>query len=130
LKPTGPRNACGMACGQRLLERYGVRVFQSNLASGFYRGLEPRTLAENLNRYHKGWIGGYVGILLDQEIEALARKAPFIARIGGNPGHFVIVETVEDGVATIWDPEGGVTRSERYEEFVTMMTGVVYQSAL
>lgn len=35
------KNACGMACGQRLLSEHGISVFQSNLAKGFYKGLTP-----------------------------------------------------------------------------------------
>ncbi len=49
-----------MAGRQRLLGQQGIDVFQSNLSRGFYRGLEPQTLAENLNRFQPEWTGGYV----------------------------------------------------------------------
>ena len=100
-------NACGMACGRRLLGRQGIDVFQSNLSRGFYRGLEPQTLAANLNRYQPGWIGGYGDLLSEQQLAGLASRGPFIARIGGNPGHFVVVDAIENGVAKLWDPAGG-----------------------
>ena len=51
------KNACGMACGQRLLLEQGINVFQSNLAKGFYKGLTPENLAKNLNRHQPGWKG-------------------------------------------------------------------------
>jgi hypothetical protein len=116
-----------MACGQRLLSQPGIDVFQSNLSRGFYRGLEPKALAENLNRFQPGWTGGYVPLLSEPQLTGLASRGPFIARIGGNPGHFVVVDAIENGVARIWDPAGGVVRSQALSDFVGMVTGIVYR---
>lgn len=119
-------NACGMACGQHLLRRLGFDVFQSNLRRGFYKGLEPGALAENLSRYQAGWKGFYAYPDAG-DIAGLAARGPYIARIGGNPGHFVVVESVEDGVVQLWDPAGGLTRSQALGDFVGIVSGVVFR---
>lgn len=116
-----------MAFGQRLLGQEGIEVFQSNLSRGFYRGLEPQTLAANLNRYQPGWTGGYVGLLSEQQLTGLASRGSFIARLGGNPGHFVVVDSIENGVVKIWNPAGGVAQSQLLKDFVNVVSGVVYR---
>jgi hypothetical protein len=52
-------NACGMACGQKLLAEEQITVFQSNLSKGFYKGLTPERLALNMNEFGAGWKGFY-----------------------------------------------------------------------
>ena len=52
-------NACGMACGQKLLAEQEIAVFQSNLSKWFYKGLEPDVLAVNMNQFGSGWKGLY-----------------------------------------------------------------------
>jgi ABC-type bacteriocin/lantibiotic exporter with double-glycine peptidase domain len=115
-----------MACGQRLPRQQGFDVFQSNLRRGFYKGLEPQALAENLNRFQPGWKGFYA-YPTAEDIAGLATRGPYIARIGGNPGHFVVVESVENGLVKLWDPAGGVARSQALSDFVNIVSGVVFR---
>jgi Peptidase C39 family len=119
-------NACGMACGQQLLKEAGVEVFQSNLTEKFYRGLTPETLAENLNRFLPGWRGVYTYLSASQ-FRGLASRGSFIARIGGNPGHFVIVDGVEAGMVLIRDPINGMSRVADFREFLDTVSGVVFR---
>ena len=120
-------NACGMACGQRLLTEQGISVFQSNLTKGFYKGLTPESLAANLNRHQSGW-QGFMADLTQKDIVGLfTTRGKYIARIGGNPGHFVTVESVSNGVVKYWDPSGGIIRSTSISEFTNMATGVVFR---
>jgi hypothetical protein len=116
-----------MACGRLLLCKQGVAVFQSNLTRGFHRGLEPETLAENMSRFQPGWKGGYVDVLSKQQFAWLADRGSFIARVGGNPGHFFVVVTVNDDEAMIWDPAEGDVRALLVEDLIDRMTGVVYR---
>ena len=121
------KNACGMACGQRLLSEQGINVFQSNLAKGFYKGLTPENLAKNLNRHQPGW-KGFMAELTQRDIAGLfSAHGKDIARIGGNPGHFVTVESVSKGVVKYWDPAGGVARSQSIGKFTDIATGVVFR---
>ena len=120
-------NACGMACGQRLLAEQGIKVFQSNLMKGFYRGLTPEKLAANMNRHQSGW-QGFMADLTQRDIAGLYEtRGKYIARIGGNPGHFVSVESVSSGVVKYWDPSGGVIKSQPINKFTNMATGVVFR---
>jgi RHS repeat-associated protein len=119
-------NACGMACGQRLLANEGIYVFQSNLARGFYRGLTPEQLAANLNRFSPGFQGFYAYPTAAQ-LSALARNGPFIARLGGNPGHFVVVESISSGTVRFFDPAGGVLRSRTLNDFAGSVSGLVFK---
>ena len=119
-------NACGMACGQQLLREHGVEVLQSQLTNGFYRGIEPARLIENMNRFMPGWTGGYAYPTAAQ-LTGLASRGSFIARIGGNSGHFVIVDSIQRGVVAIRDPAGGVARSLALSEFSEIVSGVIYR---
>jgi hypothetical protein len=120
-------NACGMACGQKLLSEQGISVFQSNLTKGFYKGLTPENLAANLNRQQPGW-KGFMADLTQRDIAGLySVHGKYIARIGGNPGHFVTVESVSNGVVKFWDPSGGVIKTQSIETFTDMATGVVFR---
>ena len=119
-------NSCGMACGQRVLRQEGIEVFQSNLTQGFYKGLTPQDHAANLNRFKPGWTGGFC-FPTAQELAGLASRGPVIARLGGNAGHFVVVEAVENGVVTFWDPASKAIRSEALSSIVEKMSGVVFR---
>ncbi len=119
-------NACGMAAGQRLLRRAGIDAFQSNLARRFYRGLEPKELAANLNRFQPGWQGGFVELTMGQFL-GLASRGPFIARIGGQPGHFVVVESVANGTVSFWDPLTGNIATTGAKDFLRILSGAVWR---
>jgi len=119
-------NACGMACGQRILAGDGINVFQSNLTRGFNRGLEPEVLAANLNRFQTGWRGGYAYPTADQ-LTGLASNGSFIARLGGNPGHFVNVESISNGVVRYWDPSGAVVNTQSLSSFTNNVSGLVWR---
>jgi RHS repeat-associated protein len=119
-------NSCGMACGQRLLASEGIAVFQSNLTRGFYRGLTPERLAANLNRFSPGFRGFYAYPTAAQ-LRGLASNGPFIARLGGNPGHFVTVESVSGGTVRFFDPAGGVVRTQALDDFVNSVSGLVFK---
>lgn len=123
------RNSCGCACGQQLLAERGVRVFQSNLAKGWYRGLTPQALAENLNRFSSGWKGGYLEGTR-QELLKLAGHGRFIARLGGNPGHFVVIDKVANETVYLTDPATGTNRTITMAEFLDIFSGAVWQSSL
>jgi hypothetical protein len=116
-----------MACGQRLLDQQGIRVFQSNLASGFWRGLTPQDLAANLNRFQPGWKGGFVPELTAQQLTDLAGQGPFIARLGPQAGHFVVVDAIENGIVKLWDPAGGLAKTVPLGEFRPVVTGLVWR---
>ncbi len=120
------KNACGMACGQRVLRQEGIEVFQSNLTQGFYKGLTPKDLAANLNRFKPGWTGGFY-YPTAQELAGLASRGSVITRLGGNPGHFVVVEAIENGVVRFWDPASNAIRSEAASSFVEKVSGVVFR---
>ena len=119
-------NGCGMACGQFILNSKGLLVFQSNLAKGFFKGLEPSTLARNLNAFQKGWKGGYVYPSAKQ-LTGLASNGKFIARIGGNPGHFVVVQSISKGRVNIWNPSGGINSSTSLSNFTKQVSGLVWK---
>ncbi len=123
------RHSCGCACGQQLLAEKGVQVFQSNLTKGWYRGLTPRALAENLNRFSFGWKGGYLEGTR-QELLKLAERGRFIARLGGNPGHFVVVDKVAHETVFLVDPATGIDRTMPVTEFLEVFSGAVWQSPL
>jgi hypothetical protein len=116
-----------MACGQRLLANEGITVFQSNLARGFYRGLTPEQLAANLNRFSPGYRGFYTDSTAS-ELTGLASNGQFIARLGGNPGHFVVVEGISNGIVRFFDPaEGGVFRTQALDSFIDLVSGLVFK---
>jgi hypothetical protein len=46
---------------------------------------------------------------------------------GGNPGHFVTVESVSNGVVKYWDPDGGIIRSQSIDKFTDIATGAVFR---
>jgi ABC-type bacteriocin/lantibiotic exporter with double-glycine peptidase domain len=119
-------NSCGCACGQQLLEEEGVQVFQSNLTRGWYRGLTPKDLAGNLNRFSVGWKGGYLEGTRE-ELMTLAARGKFIARLGGNPGHFVIVDQVADETLLIRDPADGSGYNMSVAEFIEIFSGAVWK---
>ena len=120
------KNACGMACGQRVLANEGIEVFQSNLAKGFWKGLTPEDLAANLNRFSSGWKGGMAYPTAEQ-LTGLASRGPFIARVGGNPGHFVTVESVSNGAVKFWNPAGGIARTQSLSSFTDIVSGLVWK---
>ena len=126
MKPQLTANSCGPACGSQLLRESGLDVFQSNLTTGFYRGMTPETLAANLNKFQSGWKGFYAYPSASQ-LSGLAAKGPFIARIGGNPGHFVIVDSVSAGKVFLRDPAGGVSRTMGLSDFESIISGVVFR---
>lgn len=119
-------NACGMACGQRLLAGEGLSVFQSNLARGFYKGLTPEQLAKNLNQFSSGFRGIYA-YPTSAQLRGLASNGQFIARLGGNPGHFVTVESIAGNTVRFFDPAGGVIRSQDLKEFTSTVSGLVFK---
>lgn len=121
------QNSCGCVCGQALLAERGIQVFQSNLTQGWYRGLTPQSLAANMNRFSAGWKGGYLEGT-HQELLKLTKHGRFIARLGGNPGHFVVVDEVVDGVVCLRDPATGVARALTVLEFLALFSGAVWQS--
>lgn len=104
----------------------GIEVFQSNLTQGFYKGLTPKDLAANLNRFKPGWTGGFY-YPTAQELAGLASRGSVITRLGGNPGHFVVVEAIENGVVRFWDPASNAIRSEAASSFVEKVSGVVFR---
>ncbi|MBI3423445.1 MAG: hypothetical protein HY011_10955 [Acidobacteria bacterium] len=122
------RHSCGCACGQQLLAEKGVQVFQANLTQGWYRGLTPQALAENLNRFSHGRKGGYLEGTY-QELLTLAAHGHFIARLGGNPGHFVVVDQVAGETVSLRDPATGVERKMMVVEFLDIFSGAVWQSS-
>lgn len=126
MTPQHTANSCGPACGSQLLREAGLDVFQSNLTSGFFRGMTPETLASNLNKFQPGW-QGYYAFPTAQQLAGLSSRGPFIARLGGNPGHFVIVDAVKAGKVLIRDPAGGVSRVEALSKFTETVSGVVHR---
>lgn len=120
-------NVCGMACGQKLLLEEGVTVFQSNLSNGFYKGLTPETLASNMNKFSSGWKGFYAYPDEKQILNLFSNNGKFVARIGGNPGHFVTVESVTPSTVKYWDPSGGVFKTYPLQEFMNNVSGIVYR---
>lgn len=116
-----------MACGQRLLGEQGVTVFQSNLTKGFYKGLSPENLAANMNRFKPGWKGFYGYPTSKQLSELFTSRGRFIARLGGNPGHFVNVESIKNGVVKYWDPNGGTFKTMPLDDFTNIVSGLVHQ---
>jgi len=121
------RCSCGCSCGQQLLAERGIQVFQSNPARGWYRGLTPQALAENLNRFSLGWQGGYLEGTR-QELLRLVERGCFIARLGGNPGHFVVVDCVADEIVYLRDPAIGASREMPVAEFLEVFSGAVWQA--
>ena len=126
MRPQLTANACGPACGSQLLRESGLDVFQSNLTSGWHRGLTPQALAQNMNGFQQGWRGGYAYPTASQ-LAGLASRGPFIARIGGNSGHFVIVDSIADGVVRFRDPSGGVACKKSISEFIDLVSGIVHR---
>ena len=121
-------NACGMACGQKLLAEQDVQVFQSNLTRGFYKGLTPDRLANNMNRFSNNWEGGMIEPVNKHQLSSLFNnKGKFIARLGGNPGHFVMVESFSSKNVKYWDPADGAYKSMSPDKFADLTTGIVYK---
>ncbi|NUG71454.1 hypothetical protein PYR74_12850 [Acinetobacter bereziniae] len=120
-------NACGMACGQKVLSERGIEVFQSNLAKGFYRGLTPEQLAKNINKFQSGWRGGMVNVEPGHIGGFYNAYGSYIARLGGNPGHFVTVQSVSGGMVRYWDPAGGVVKTQTVERFSQNVSGLVWK---
>ena len=118
------KNACGMACGQRILAKDGIEVFQSNLTHGFYKGLTPQDLASNLNRFKPGWTGGFY-YPSEHELTGISNRGPFITRLGGSPGHFVLVEEIENGMVKFWDPATNAIIFKPVGSFVDNVSGLV-----
>ena len=123
-------NACGMACGQKLLTEQDIHVFQSNLTDGFYRGLTPEQLARNMNKFDNNWTGIMAYPNIYQLIDVHNKFGNFIARVGGNPAHFVIVENISTKSVKIWDPSGGVSKIIPTNEFMNSVTGLVYRKGV
>lgn len=120
-------NACGMACGQRLLANQGIKVYQSNLANGFYKGLSPENLAKNMNQFQLGWKGFYGYPTAQQLTKLVEARGQLVARVGSNPGHFVNVESIKDGVVHFWDPNGGVVKNLPVDDFADIVSGLVHR---
>ncbi len=120
-------NACGMACGQKVLSERGIEVFQSNLAKGFYKGLSPEQLAKNINSYQSGWKG--VQALPEvRDIQGLySSYGSYIAMLGHSQRHFVTVQSVSGGIVRYWDPAGGVVKTMPIKQFATNTTGLVWK---
>ena len=123
-------NACGMACGQKLLTEQDIHVFQSNLTDGFYKGLTPEQLARNMNKFDNNWTGIMAYPNIYQLIDVHNKFGNFIARVGGNPAHFVIVENISTKSVKIWDPSGGVSKIIPTNEFMNSVTGLVYRKGV
>jgi hypothetical protein len=113
-----------MACGQRILVAEGISVFQSNLTRGFYRGLTAEQLAANLNRFSPG-LKGFYAYPTSSHLSGLAKNWPFVARLGGNPGHFVTVESISNGIVRFFDPAGGLTKTQALDDFANTVSGLV-----
>ena len=115
-----------LTCGQFVLKADGIIANQSNLAKGFFRGLEPGALANNLNKFQSGWKGGYVYPTANQ-LTGLASNGQFIARIGGNPGHFVVVKSISKGKVNIWDPNEALEYTDSLKSFTNIVSGLVWK---
>jgi ABC-type bacteriocin/lantibiotic exporter with double-glycine peptidase domain len=123
-------NACGMACGQRVLSQNGIEVFQSNLTNRFYRGLTPESLKNNMNKFLNEFRGGMVDEVSSQQLIGLSTKGGnYIARIGGNPGHFVVVESASAKGLSVWDPATGKTTLEATDSFAKQVTGLIWRES-
>jgi hypothetical protein len=122
------QNACGMASGQRLLAEEGITVFQSNLSRGFYKGLTPSQLASNMNQHSSGWVGHMTYLNEKQLLNLYSSNGKFIVRFGGNPGHFVTVESVTSTTVKYWDPSGGVYKNIPTKDFTDIVSGLVYKT--
>jgi hypothetical protein len=61
------------------------------------------------------------------QLSALAGNGPFIARLGGNPGHFVVVESISSGTVRFFDPAGGVLRSQTLNGFAGSVSGLIFK---
>jgi hypothetical protein len=79
-----------------------------------------------MNRFQAGWRGGYLYPTVE-EFVGLASRGPFIARIGGNPGHFVIVDRVVAGNVLIRDPADGAASCAALSDFLNSVSGVVFR---
>jgi hypothetical protein len=120
-------NSCGPECARRLLSQHGISAFVSNLTSGWYKGLSPDALANNLNKFMPGWRGGYTGQVTAGQLSSLLSKSGnFVARLGGNPGHFVTVEGIQGGIVRYWDPATQTIRTMSVGDFAYLVTGVVH----
>jgi hypothetical protein len=88
--------------------------------------MTPQAVAENMNRYQAGWKGFYAYPTAAQ-LEKLSSEGKFIARIGGNPGHFVIVDKVRKGTVFYRDPASGTARTMVMKKFEKIVSGVVFR---
>ena len=62
-----------------------------------------------------------------QELTSLASKGSFIARLGGNSGHFVTVESISKGMVNFWNPAGGISQTQALKEFTKIVSGLVWK---
>ena len=92
------KNAGDMACGKRVLADQVIDVFQSNLANGFWKGLTPERLADNIGQFQSSWTGFMAYLTPRNDAGIYSVHGKYIARIGGNPAHFVTVESVTNGI--------------------------------
>jgi hypothetical protein len=51
----------------------------------------------------------------------------FVARVGGNPGHFVTVENVTFTTVKFWDPSGGIYKTMPIKEFTNNVSGLIFK---
>lgn len=54
-------------------------------------------------------------------------KGKFITRLGGNPGHFVMVKSFSSKNVKYWDPADGAYKSMSPDKFADLTTGIVYK---
>ncbi|MCP3168328.1 cysteine peptidase family C39 domain-containing protein [Myxococcus qinghaiensis] len=120
------KNTCGPASGVQLLKEAGIEAHQSNLTSGWFRGLKPDYLADNLNKFQPGW-QGMMAYPTELQFRGVASRGSFIARIGSQPGHFVIVDKVSKNTVFFRDPAGGVSRQMNFAKFLDIVSGLVFR---
>jgi filamentous hemagglutinin len=118
-------NACGPACGQMLLRGAGVEAFQSNVAAaagGVLTSAESLARALNVVEGTTRWAGGYIGA---EALGAAVRKGPFGAMLwnpGSRIGHWVVVDSVENGMVGVRDPANATSYMMRLADFLEAWT--------